>query len=121
MQTSLDGCIRFSAVSIGWLCFRLEFVSDFFIYAKTLLGVGSGDLTYTWRFYMTPKLLFLLVIACGGILLLSRERLQRLLRRWDGTSLTFSVIKYVGLFALLVASLVGIVVNGYAPFLYFQF
>ena len=110
-----------SAVSLGWLCFRLKFVSDFFDYMKLLLGAGNQNLTFTWRYYLTPKLMFLILVSCIGMVLLSRRKTQEKIRSWNGESVVFHGVKYIVLIGLFLVSFMAIVTNGYSPFLYFQF
>ncbi len=107
-------------VFIGWLCFRLPNVSSFLLYLKNMLGLGIGDLTFTWRYFLTAKTVTLLLISVLGILLCSREKVRALYGRamerplWVG-------IKYVVLLALFALSYTAILSNGYTPFLYFQY
>lgn len=105
-------------VCLGWLCFRLEGIHAFFAYLKNLVGIGIGELTFTWRYFFTPKIILLIVIACGGMLILSRGRIQSMLQRLDESSRVFVVVKYLVLLLLFGLSFMSIVSNGYTPFLY---
>ena len=107
-------------VFIGWLCFRLPSVSSFILYLKNMLGLGIGELTFTWRYFLTAKTVTLLLISILGILLCSREKVRALYGRAMERPLWVGV-KYVVLLALFALSYTAILSNGYTPFLYFQY
>lgn len=108
-------------VGLGWQCFRLRDVSDFFAFLKNLAGIPAGTLQFSWRFYLTPKLLTLSLLTAAGIWALSRPGVQARLRKWNEASPLFCAAKYAALLAVLALSFCAIVANGYTPFLYFQY
>lgn len=107
-------------VFVGWLCFRLPNVSSFFLYLRNMLGMDIGELTFTWRYFLTAKTIALLCISVAGIFLCSREKVRAVYRGlmqypgWVG-------VKYVIMLALFALSYTAILSNGYSPFLYFQY
>ena len=108
-------------VGLGWMCFQLAYVSDFLNFLKNLAGVYSGELVFTWQFYLTPKMIVISLCSIAGIWIFSRPQMQRRLWNWNETSLLFCTMKYLVLLIVAVLCFCSIVANGYAPFLYFQY
>ena len=108
-------------VGVGWLCFRLDGVGEFIAYLKNLVGIGIGELSFTWQYYLTPKLIFMLLISCAGIFVFSRESVRAAIKRYNKSSKCFCILKYLCLLVLFGLSVMTIVSNGYTPFLYFAY
>ena len=107
-------------VFLGWLCFRLPDVNSFVLYLRDLLGLGTGERTFTWQYFLTAKTVTLLLVSVLGIFLCSREKLRGLYRKAMERPL-WVCLKYVLLLALFALSYTAILSNGYTPFLYFQY
>lgn len=107
-------------VFIGWTCFRVKYVSDFIEFAKVLCGGGTGELTFTWRFFLTGKITFLIIISCIGMWAFSRKRIISFIDRYSNNVAAEGLKCFLLLF-MFVLCFVAIVSNGYTPFLYFQF
>ena len=107
-------------VFIGWLCFRLPDVGTFFLYLKNMLGMGIGELTFTYRYFFTAKTVTLLLVSVLGIFLCSRQRVRALYQQAMERPL-WVYLKYIVLLALFALSYTAILSNGYTPFLYFQY
>lgn len=107
-------------VFIGWTCFRVKNVSDFFEFIKVLCGRYTGELTFTWRYFLTGKNIFLIIISCMGIWALSRKKVKSFFDS-HSNNVIFEGLKYILLLLLFSICFIAIVSNGYTPFLYFQF
>lgn len=109
------------AVGIGWLCFRVTSLGELWLYIKRLFGVESGDLVFTWRYYLTPKLLFFIVITCVGMAILSRPAIREIILKTTQMRCWAAALKYIALVGLFLLCFLHIVNNGYSPFLYFNY
>jgi alginate O-acetyltransferase complex protein AlgI len=108
-------------VFIGWLCFTMGSVSNFFSVLKTLLGVPmSGTVYFTFEYFWSIKTAVLIIVTVAGILLLSRAGVRDFLRRFSGTKAGI-IINIALSVLLLVMSFCATVYNGYTPFMYFRF
>ncbi len=107
-------------VFIGWLCFRLPNVSTFILYLKNMLGVGVGELSFTYTYFFTAKTLTLLAVSVLGIFLCSRQKVRALYQKAMERPV-WVYGKYFLLLALFALSYTAILSNGYTPFLYFQY
>lgn len=109
------------AVGIGWLCFRVTSLGELWLYIKRLFGVESGDLVFTWHYYLTPKLLFFIVITCVGMAILSRPAIREIILKTTQMRCWAAALKYIALVGLFLLCFLHIVNNGYSPFLYFNY
>lgn len=107
-------------VFIGWTCFRVKDMDELDYFVTQLQGNTYGDVTFTWRYFLSVKVICLLLVAIIGIYLFSRKRVINILEKYN-TSVVFNCIKYVLILVLFYLSFITIVANGYSPFLYFQF
>ena len=58
----------FFTVSIGWIAFQTGSFSSFKAYIKDLLGMNPQELTYRFPYYLTNRVIFL-VLLCAVCLL----------------------------------------------------
>lgn len=107
-------------VFIGWLCFRLPSLGSFLLYLKNMLGLGIGELSYTWRYFLTSRNITLLLVSILGIFFCGRERVRSLYQRLMRKPLCV-LLKYILLLALFALCYAAILTDGYQPFLYFQY
>lgn len=108
-------------VFLGWICFWCGGVGDFLNFIKVLFGFGSAEIWFTWQYYLTPKIVVLIVLSALGIGILSRPRIQKRLLLLNEQNKVFAIMKYVILLFLFALCFISIVANGYSPFLYFVF
>lgn len=117
----LKWAVTFLIVSIGWLAFQIPSVSSILQYLKYMIGIGTGTSAFSVVYYLTPKLIAVLVITGIGIVTLGQEAVWRKFIELNTTSRIFNIIKYVILFILFYLCFLTIVSVNYVPFLYFQF
>ncbi len=108
-------------VGIGWLCFRMASLGELWLYIKRLFGVETGELVFTWRYYITPKLLSFIAITCVGMAVLSRPSIREIILDTTQKRCWAAALKYVALAGLAILCFLHIVNNGYSPFLYFNY
>ena len=130
LYQKIKGCKWFSVVGwlyttlvvfIGWTCFWIGGITEFIGFIKILFGFVSYEVWFTWQYYLTPKIITLVIISCLGIALLSNQKIQKSLVRLNESSIAVISIKYILLIALFWLCFMSIVANGYSPFLYFVF
>ncbi len=109
------------AVFIGWTCFWVGGFTDFVAFMKILLGLGTHEVWFTWRYYLTPKILTLIVLSFVGIGVLSNHKIQGYIQDKNEKSIVCMSVKYLILILLFVLCFMSIIANGYTPFLYFVF
>lgn len=109
----------FLIVNVGWITFKLPRIKDCRKFLSFLLGKGT-PVSYTWLYYLTPRLLTLFTVVIAGTLF-SRKCVQNKLLWWDRESKVFNVVKYVCLLVLAYLCFITIISESYTPFLYFQF
>ncbi len=88
-------------VNVGWICFKVSSVREFVQYIKNMLGiVRYSELTFTYRYFLTNRTVFLVIMCCLGIAVLGNV---------------------VFLMVIGILCFVTIVSSTYSPFLYFQY
>lgn len=112
--------VTFLIVQIGWIAFNVKDIPEFLEFFSYLFGMGT-PVSFTGRFYVTPRFITLFLFVILGNLLFSRQKVQELLQRWDRTSLAFQGIKYALLLVCVYLCYITIISESYTPFLYFQF
>ena len=103
-------------VIIGWVIFRVETISDGWVFLQSMFGFRGNPLTdgvFTEYFRQNIPLLL-----CG--ILLSTP-LFRWLKEKTANSTLADYIRVIALFAVFLLSIVSLVSNSYNPFIYFNF
>ena len=108
-------------VMMGWELFRLGDLTKFIDFTNVLFGVNKpSNITFTYEYYCSPKLIVILLIAFFGATVLSRIQKLRKIESVCDTK-TFLGVKYFVSLVLLIVTLVHITNSTYSPFIYFQF
>lgn len=103
-------------VIIGWVIFRVETISDGWVFLQSMFGFRGNPLTDgVFTEYFRQNILLLL---CG--ILLSTP-LFRWLKEKTANSTLADYIRVIALFAVFLLSIVSLVSNSYNPFIYFNF
>lgn len=110
----------FFIVSIGWITFNVTTFEEFTEFLGYLFGKGT-PISFTWLFYLTPRLVTLWAVVILGTLTFSRKIVQIKLEKWNQESRIFNGVKYLLLLGCLFLCFITSVSEGYQPFLYFQF
>lgn len=118
---AIGWCYTMAVVFLGWTCFWIGDVASFVNFLKLLLGIGEVGTSFTWQYYLRPRLWILIGISVVGIVLFSRSRVQTYLRTKNECSKIFNIVKYVVFLGLFAVAFSFMTANGFAPFLYFQF
>ena len=103
-------------VIIGWVIFRVETISDGWVFLQSMFGFRGNPLTdgvFTEYFRQNT-----LLLLCG--ILLSTP-LFRWLKEKTANSTLADYIRVIALFAVFLLSIVSLVSNSYNPFIYFNF
>lgn len=108
-------------VMIGWELFRTESLAEFVAFIKKLIGVGvSSSPTFTLRYYLTTKMIVMIIIAIIGSTLMCYIINSTPIKKFTKMK-GFEVIKYIVVLCLLLVVLTSIVNSTYSPFIYFQY
>lgn len=112
--------LTFFIVSIGWIAFQIPHISELKVFGSYLLGQGT-PVSFTGRYYLTPRLIVILFVSIVGMLVFSGKRTQKFFIRLNQQSGMFNVVKYGILLICLYLCFITMVSESYTPFLYFQF
>lgn len=113
--------VMMAVVMVGWQVFRTNSLSGTIAHLGRMLHIGtSAGVTFTWRYYVTPKLIAMLAVAFAGSTvfrwirdLIQKKELQR--------GKAFQVIQMVLSLCLFAVTLICITNTTYSPFIYFQY
>ena len=108
-------------VLIGWVFFRIENISDSFIYVGRLFGIGdSGSLSYL-DYIDNERLivLFAAVVSSSTLLLKAKDYIAGLTEKKFYSC--YLNVQNIGLLFMFVYSIMYINSGSYNPFIYFRF
>ena len=103
-------------VIIGWVIFRVETISDGWVFLQSMFGFRGNPLTdgvFTEYFRQNT-----LLLLCGILL---SSPLFRWLKEKTANSTLADYVRAIALFAVFLLSIVSLVSNSYNPFIYFNF
>ncbi|MBR4813670.1 MAG: MBOAT family protein [Lachnospiraceae bacterium] len=106
-------------VGFAWILFASPDPASAKEWYVGMFTTSGGAINYTWRYYLSAKIILLLLISIAGIVLgipWIRDRLTRLRQTLVGT-----LVYRFALLALLAVVFVSMVSSTYRPFLYAQF
>lgn len=108
-------------VLISWQIFRLPSLYDVLRFLGLMCGaVRCHTVDFTIAYFLTPKLITLVVIGVLGAAALHQKRLYALRQRIERSKGLFAV-QELFLFALMLLSVMFMVNSTYSPFIYFQY
>ena len=110
----------FLIVTVGWIAFNVGTVKDFLNYVLLMLGRGVAS-SFTYMYYLTPRLIAIFVAVILGSMILNDEKVRQWLKKANESSLTFNIVKYVLMIVCLYLCFITSISEGYSPFLYFRF
>ena len=110
----------FVIVMIGWIAFNVPTVKDFKSYIGRMLGRSSAS-TFTYAYFLTPRLIALYAVVILGCLIMNNDRVKEKISKYSEGSLMFNIVKYLVLIGLMYLCFITNLSEGYSPFLYFQF
>lgn len=121
----LKWAVTMLLVSIGWLCFCMPDTAIMKQYLSSMFGRSpvseNGYLPFTWQYFISPRFVFLMLLAAGGSFLLGDERVQRVWKTKLEMLPVIQAVRYLFLLSVWFLSFITIVATQYSPFLYFQF
>lgn len=120
IPTFIKWSATFFIVNIGWIAFKVPDVASFWEFLGCMIGLDT-PVSFTWRYYLTPKLVVLLLIPFLGQYIFSRKKVQEISKKWNADSAIFNLIKYMMLLLLIFLCFITMISVDYSPFLYFQF
>lgn len=106
-------------VFMAWIPFMSPNLKETGLFYKRMFVFSSKLVNFTWRFFLTRKILIILVIAAVLAILGRFKWSEKISKHMQKTY--FVWIKYVFLIGLLVLSILFIVNASYSPFIYMQF
>lgn len=107
-------------VLLGWVLFRADSVSYALQYAGRMFGlVRAGTICYTFGWFLTPKLL--IVLICALIACVPLKQVFVRTSAWLEQSDIGLTLRNVYTVAMLVLSVALVMTSTYNPFIYFRF
>ena len=108
-------------VMIGWQVFRLGDLPQCIEFGKIMFGVTEfSAVNFTYQYYFTAKIIFLMIVGVIGAVLLASDRIKRIYSRFAITKCGF-IIQEIALLLLFALCILFIVNSTYSPFIYFQY
>ncbi|MBQ1391359.1 MAG: MBOAT family protein [Firmicutes bacterium] len=121
LAAGLGWIITILIVGIGWQAFRLDGGRALFSFYRDLLDPREiGIVTFTWRYFLNPRLVTMALIGVLGVLGVHEKALGRLRELAEGKP-AWAVLTNLGLIALFLLALMMMVNADYRPFIYFQY
>ncbi len=111
----------FFIVSVGWIAFQTGDLGGFIDYAKNLVGLNPQELTFHFPYFLTNRVIFLVLLCAVCIFVFSRKRVQQKLLALRQGSRVYCAVTYAGTLLLFALSMMAAVSSTYSPFIYFQF
>lgn len=107
-------------VSICWIIFMTGTLEDTISHIEKMVGIGNGNPVFTYQYYITKKLIFLLGISFVGAI--PFKMLRKKIEGMDifATNVYF-VISRIFLISMFIIDLICITNSTYSPFIYFQY
>ena len=103
-------------VTVGWIVFRSETISDAYTYIKSVFGLNGNSVSdglFKGWFSQSVILMIIGAVLCTPVG-------KRISERWKD-NVVAQVAGVIGLCCLFVLSIASIVSNAYNPFIYFNF
>lgn len=111
-------------VFFSWQVFYFSDFNRLEVFMKSLIGISAanaaGTVEYTYRHYLTAKLIGLSAIAVLGATTFCMPWAEKVKNYFDRTK-TGLFIKETGLILLMILSVIFLINSSYSPFLYFQY
>lgn len=107
-------------VAMTWIIFMLPSLSDVIIFYKSMLGLPNGNIYLTYQYFLSVKILVIIIIAFLGATL-SNLKIFEKLKEWMNSTKQGILIKFIIYFVLFVIAILFMINSSYSPFLYFQF
>ena len=108
-------------VMIGWEIFRLGTIGKVIEFMKVLFGINlASNVTFTWRYYFSFKVGFMLAVAGIGATTLSRVTETEMFVRYKNHIFSQGLY-YFALVSLFIVVLIHIANSTYSPYIYFQY
>lgn len=105
-------------VFFAWILFMSKDLSGALENYTRLFVNAPGEINFTWRYFLTNKILFSLAIAGIGAII-GFLPLEKIKQKFSVPAMT--LLYRIALLALLVIEILFVVNSSYSPFLYFQF
>ena len=96
-------------------------MGGFIDYAKNLVGLNPQELTFHFPYFLTNRVIFLVLLCAVCIFVLSRKRVQQKFLALRQGSRVYCAVTYAGTLLLFALSMMAAVSSTYSPFIYFQF
>ena len=108
-------------VMMGWQVFRLGSFSETIRFFGMLLGIGNGSaLTFTFQYYLTKKLIIMMLISILGPLFMKWLISLNAYQKYCNNTL-FTILRDGMSLILFVVVVMCAVNSSYSPFIYFQY
>lgn len=107
-------------VMLFWQLFRYPTLQEAVDCICNMFRAHTDPVTYTWRFFLDQKLIFMILCGTlGGTILGSSVVLEKW-KKFSQNNIIF-IIQELVLLLLMVLSIMSVVSSAYSPFIYFQY
>ncbi len=114
-------CIASMITMFCWELFRFESLGKLYDWLQMMVGIFPFErMLFTWEFFFTPRMLFLLITGILGATVLGSETVIIRWKQFVATKMGFA-FQEIGLLILFGISILCMVNSTYKPFIYFQY
>lgn len=107
-------------IYLTWLIFMIPSLSEAIIYYKAMLGIPSGNIYFTFEYFVNRKIVLIIFVALIGVLIGKWKELE-FIKQWLKNSKMGVVVSQVTCMLLFILAILFMMNSSYSPFLYFQF
>lgn len=107
-------------VYLTWVIFMIPSLSEAIIYYKAMLGIPSGNIYFTFEYFINRKIVLIIFVALIGAFIGKWKELE-LIKQWMKNSKMGVVVSQVIFMLLFILAILFMMNSSYSPFLYFQF
>ena len=107
-------------VMLFWQLFRYPTLHEAVDCIYAMFHAHTEPVTYTWKFFLDQRLVFLMVVGILGSTVLGSPIVLAKWQKYQKYSVVFLVQELV-LLVLVVLSIISVVSSTYSPFIYFQY
>lgn len=114
-------CTASMVTMFCWEFFRFESLGKYLDWLRMMAGMFPFErMLFTWEWYFTPRIVFLMAVAILGATILGSEQIQNRWKQFVATKWGYA-LQEVGLLVLFGISILCMVNSTYKPFIYFQY
>ena len=107
-------------VYLTWVIFMIPSLSEAIVYYKSMIGISSGNIYFTFDYFINKKITLIIFVAFLGAFIGKWRKLE-LIKQWTENSKIGVIVSQVICMLLFILAVLFMMNSSYSPFLYFQF